>query len=382
MPGKRGNGEGAVYQRSSDKRWFGALSVGFDSSGRTIRKTVSAKTRTEAVRKLRDLQLTIDQGILAPDTAVTVKQLFERWGSDVLMFQVSEQTRSNYLTVARMHILPDLGRVRVLDLTTQQIDRLLAMKLRSGLSISTVRRIRSVLAQALDQAVRWGWTPRNVGSLSRAPRNSRKEGRTLTPAQATTLLRSLSGHRLECLFTLMLATGLRRGEALGLRWSDVDLDRAIIQVRRQLIRTSAGLMLSDTKTPRSRRAVNVPKQLVETLRAHRDAQDIDRDLAGAAWTETGFLFTTQLGTPLDPRNLLRDFKKVCEGAGLGDWHVHELRHSAASLMLAQGVKLQVVSEVLGHASVRMTADVYGHILDPDRVAAAEAMGSILWSTSS
>ena len=248
----------------------------------------------------------------------------------------------------------------------------------SGLSVSSVQRIRFVLAQAIDQGIRWGSVSRNVARLSRAPKAQRAEGRNLMPAEARTLLEALKGHRNEVLYTLMLSTGLRRGEALGLQWKDFDKDLATISVRRQLKREGGLLVLSDTKTSRSRRSVNLPGRLVMALETHRIRQAEDNARAGDGLNSLGFIFTSSVGTPLDPRNLNREFHDVCVGAGLGHWHPHELRHSAASLMLAEGVKLQVVSEVLGHSSIRMTADVYGHILAPDREAAAKAMGSVLW----
>jgi integrase len=166
---------------------------------------------------------------------------------------------------------------------------------------------------------------------------------------------------------------------LGLQWKDFDEDKGVLLVRRQLKREGGRIVVSDTKTSKSRRAVNLPSQLLELLQFHRLRQSEDRDIAGHAWVRTDFIFTTAYGTPFDPRNMLRDFKRACLDAGLGAWHLHELRHSAASLMLAKGVKLQVVSEVLGHSSIRMTADVYGHILEPDRQAAADAMGEALWT---
>jgi integrase len=119
--------------------------------------------------------------------------------------------------------------------------------------------------------------------------------------------------------------------------------------------------------------------MLKTLLEHESRQGAQKETLGTAWIDSGYIFTSSIGTPIDPRNLYREFQKVCRIAGLGDWHPHELRHSAASLMLAQGVKIQVVSQVLGHSSIRMTADVYGHLLDPDRKDAAQAMGSLLWS---
>jgi integrase len=176
----------------------------------------------------------------------------------------------------------------------------------------------------------------------------------------------------------MLSTGLRRGEALGLRWEDVDLKKGVVVVRRQLQRVGGELVANDVKTTKSRRAVNIAPPVVTMLRARKAAQAKDRLACREAWEETGYVFTTQIGTPLDPRNIQRDFQTICTKAGLGKWHPHELRHSAASLMLAAGVPLQVVSDVLGHSSIRMTADVYGHILQPQREEAAAALAGVLF----
>jgi integrase len=177
----------------------------------------------------------------------------------------------------------------------------------------------------------------------------------------------------------MLSTGLRRGEALGLQWRDFNEETGTLLVQRSLSREDGSLITKDTKTHKSRRAVNLPDPLIVQLKSHRARQNALKLNLGEAWTNSGHIFTSSVGTPIDPRNLYREFQVICRDANIGKWHPHELRHSAASLMLAQGVKLQVVSEVLGHSSIRMTADVYGHVLAPDRQAAADAMGSLLWS---
>jgi integrase len=378
MAGCRGNGEGSIYQRSADARWLGAQTIGRDAAGRPVRKTVSAKTRAEVVRKMKKLQRQLDDGLPAPDTTLTVAQLLCRWYDDVLRHQVAPSATRNYKAIADHHIVPALGSKKLVSLTTADIDRLLSVKLDSGLSVSTVRRIRSVLGQAIDQGIRWESVTRNVARLSRAPKGQRKEGRTLTYEQAHMLLAELEGHRNQALYSLMLSTGLRRGEALGLQWRDYNETGSIISVRRQLRREGGTLITADTKTSRSRRSVNLPRRMVLLLTEHRKRQEEERHVIDEPWIETGFIFTTSIGTPIDPRNLNRDFAAICKRAGLEHWHPHELRHSAASLMLASGVKLHVVSEVLGHASIRMTADVYGHILAPDRQVAADAMNDALW----
>jgi integrase len=380
MANKRGNGEGSIYKRSQDGLWVGVLWVEDEFGGRPRRRYITGKQRSDVVRKFKTVQRQVDDGLKVHDPSITVEQLFARWYEDVLKHQVATSTASNYMTIAKYHIIPSLGKKKIADLTTSEIDRLLSRKMNSDLSVSTVQRIRSVLAQALDQAMRWGWVNRNVAKLARPPRMERSEGRSLTPEQARHFLNSLSGHRNEALYALMLSTGLRRGEALGLKWTDLDEEKGLLHVRRQLKREDGVLVVADTKTSRSRRTLNLPGAMLPALQAHRERQNAKREALGPAWVESGFIFTTDIGTPFEPRNMHREFKLICLDAGLGDWHPHELRHSAASLMLAHGVKLQVVSELLGHSSIRMTADVYGHILDPDRQAAADIMNSTLWSS--
>ena len=378
MTGARGNGEGSIYQRTSDGRWLGVLTLGYGSNGRLVRKTVSAKTRAEVVRKLKQLQRQLDDGLPLPDSTLTVAQLLNSWYSDVLRHQVAPSASANYKSVADCHIIPTIGRKLVAKLTAADVDRLISLKMDSGLSVSTVQRIRFVLAQAIDQGIRWGSITRNVARLSRAPKTQRSEGRTLTPEEARMLLKALKGHRNEVLYTLMLSTGLRRGEALGLQWKDFDGVTGTILVRRQLKREGGVLITSDTKTSRSRRSINLLARMVVALETHRRLLAEEQREFGSGWVVNDFIFTSSVGTPLDPRNLNREFHGICQEAGLGHWHPHELRHSPASLMLAGGVKLQVVSEVLGHSSIRMTADVYGHIMAPDREAAARAMDAVLW----
>ena len=379
MAGRRMNGEGSVYQRTSDGRWVGAVTVRYTATGTMRRKTVTAKTKAEVLTKMRAVRRNLDDGLPTPDDRLTVGQVLDRWMSDVLRHQVAPIAFENYKSVADLHIRPTLGKRQVTKLAPADVDALMSAKLDAGYSVSTVRRIRAILVQALNQAERWGLVVRNVAAVTRGPRAKRTEGRTLTPLQARQLLTSLSGHRLETLYVTMLGLGLRRGEALGLAWADVALDRGVLLIRYALKREGGTLVLGEVKTAKSRRSLNIPRPVVESLKAHRARQAQERLAVGEAWTDSGLVFTTQVGTPLDPRNIYRDFVGVCERSGLGRWHPHELRHSAASIMLAQGVPIEVVSDILGHSSIRMTADVYGHILEPQRLAAADAMAEALWS---
>lgn len=374
MAGKKKlNGEGSIYQRTSNGLWVGAISVGRDERGRPIRKSVSAKTAAEVRLKLRAVERQIDDGLPPPDDRMTIKQLLQRWQKEVLRHQVAPTAFDNYKSLADHHIEPTLGRKRVSRLTPADVDALMSAKLDAGLSVSTVKRIRSILSQGIDQAVRWGVVGRNVVAMTKGPKGVRPSGRALDPAQAKKLLTASRGYRLESLYATMLYTGIRPGEALGLTWGAVDLSAGILTVRQALKREGTTLVLGEVKTAASRRSVNLPDPVVKSLREQKKKQAKDRLAAGSSWAALDLVFATEVGTPIDPSNLRRDLTATCERAGLGHWHPHELRHSAASLMLSQNVPLEVVADVLGHSSIRMTADVYGHIRAPQRQAAAEAM---------
>jgi integrase len=380
MATRRIKGEGSVYQRA-DGRWIGAATVGYTESGRQKRKTVSDSSAQGARKKLKGVMSLLDEGLPPPDDKVSVAQLLERWLNDALRHQVAPSAFNNYEWAVRIHIAPDIGNKKVSKLTVHDVDHLISKKMDAGLAPSSVRRIRSVLIMGLDQGVKWGYVARNVAKLTKGPKVVFKEGRSLTPAQAQKLLKSTAGHRFETLYVVTLALGLRRGEVLGIKWTDIDFAKRKLTISRQLQRVNGKLVLGDVKTVKSHRSLNLTEPVVEHLKAHKARQSQERLLAGECWQDNGLVFTTEIGTPFDPRNLHRDFGKLSENAGIGKWHPHELRHSFASLLLESGVAIEVVSELLGHASIRITADTYGHIGEPQREKAADAMAKILWEPS-
>lgn len=265
------------------------------------------------------------------------------------------------------------------------VDELLTWKREAGYSPNTVRIIRAVLRRALRQAEREGLVLRNVAALSGAPRVRGDEGRALTVEQARQLIAEAAATRHEALLTVMLAYGWRRGEALGLHWSALDWSAATLKVthgvKRVKDRTASkrqtSLVVGELKTARSRRTLFLTPQLVELLRRHRARLAEERIAVGEAWQDHSLIFPSELGTPLDPDNVSHAFSRISRRAGLGHWHLHELRHSGASLMLAQGTDLYVVSEVLGHSSVAITKDVYGHLVEGQKRAAAQLMSTAL-----
>jgi integrase len=384
MTRRRASGEDSIY-RDRD-RWRGAVSLGYDEHGKRLRKKVSGRTRAEVNEKLRKLRQQVDGGVV-PDDRLTVQAFLDRWLSVSLPGSVAESTEDDYVDTVRLHFIPALGRKRLTKLTVADLDRLRKAKRDAGYSSNSVRIMRTVLRRALGQAVREGILSRNVAGLSAAPRIRARPGRTLTVDQARHLLDAAAGYRFEAAVVLALAYGLRRGEVLGLHWSALDWTAGTLGVTHSVTRVkdrdaSSGrrtrLVVSELKTPKSRRTLALTPELVARFGQHRARQAEVQIAAGALWRDHGLIFASEVGTPMDPENFSHSFARLCQRAGLGHWHPHELRHSGASLMLAQGTPLHVVSEVLGHASIAVTKDVYGHLLEDDKRAAAESMSRALF----
>lgn len=230
---------------------------------------------------------------------------------------------------------------------------------------------------ALGQAFQWGLVARNVATLVAAPRATHSEMTVLTPEQARTFLETARNDRLEALYRVALSLGLRRGEALGLRWEDIDFEQRTLRVSFALQALKEKLTLVEPKTMTSRRTIPLPFALVSALRAHYARQLQERLLAGDRWQEHGLVFPTSIGTPMHAGNLVRSFHALLKRAGLPSIRFHDLRHSCASLLAAQGVPARVAMEILGHSDIRVTQNIYTHVFDDAKRAAADAMDRAL-----
>ena len=392
---RRGNGDGAIFQRHDhascpakgadgrrpDHRCRGrwVASVDLDPTGpQRRRKVLYASSREAVAKKLREAQQRLMEGAAVEDSRTLVGPFLARWCVEGLAAANIKQTTSeNYATITRTHLVPALGHLRLDRLAPSDIDRLLVSKRAQGLSDSTVRLIYTVLRRALDYAVRDGLVRRNVTHAIDRPRVTHREAAVLSPAQAQILLEAARGQRLYALYAVAMAAGLRRGEALALRWADVDLDAGTLRVGRTLSRTAAGLVFTEPKSVRSRRTVPLPTALLDELRAHRTRQVAERLAAGSVWQDHGLVFPSLTGTPLDPRNALRAFTATARGAGLPQVGLHTLRHTCASLLLAQGVHPRVVMETLGHSGISITMDIYSHVMPQQQREAADRMQAAL-----
>lgn len=374
MSKRRGKGEGSVYRRESDGKWVGTLDLGWQN-GKRVRKYVYSKTKAEALKNLRELQAKSDRGEAIPDGRKSTSDYLAWWVTTIAPTRVKVSTADDYAWIIRRYLDSGIGRIRLAKLGPEHVDTLLRDMETRGLSPRTRRQARAVLRSALSDAERYGWVSRNAAALSRCPKiEGSVTGDALSLKEAKQLLSVAQGADDGAIVTVALMIGLRLGEALALRWADVDLDSAEVTIRGTLKRRSGhGLYIDTPKTARGRRTLQLPGTCVSALRAHRRRQTAQRLKIGAAWQDADMVFTTSIGTAIDPRNQTRRFHQLTSAAGLGNRRFHSLRHSAATLMLASGVPLETISTTLGHAGLAITSDIYAKVTKPLQRQAADAM---------
>jgi integrase len=281
----------------------------------------------------------------------TVKIFLARWLTEVAAHRNKLRTWEGYQRIVELYLNPYLGRVLLTKLGPEHVQRMINTLVTKDLAPNTIRNIRAVLRRALNQALRWRLVTFNAASLAEIPRIEQEEMSALDEQQARALLRTLKGERLEVLYRVGLSLGLRRGEILGLRWIDVDFERATLRVAQTLQRTKAkGLIFSTPKTKGSVRTIPMPRVLLAALKLHKERQDQQ-----GVENPHGLVFISTKGTPLDPDDITHRFKAFVKAAGLPvDIHFHSLRHSCATLLLAQGVPMHVVKDILGHSQISTT----------------------------
>lgn len=378
MGGKRrAHGEGTITKRA-DGRWEAKVTL---PDGR--RKSLYAKTQTEARTKLTAALRDLDRGLpLARDDRQTVAQYLGAW-LDMVRPAVKPKTFALYEMLTRYHIVPAIGTITLTKLSPAHIQRLWSVKLEEGLSPTTVRHLHSVLHNALARAVRLGLIQRNVTELVEPPRASTREMRPLSPAEVEQFLTAASGDRLEALYVLAVTTGMREGELLALRWRHVDLDAGMLHVVATLYKKpySDEWIFGEPKTKSSRRKIRLTRQALAALVEHRARQRIERISSGPTWQQLDLVFCTRHGTPFDRSNLLtHEFYPLLARAGLPQIRFHDLRHTAATLLLARHIPTKVIAELLGHSSPALTESVYAHVTQDMQEAAVQAMEEAIDST--
>jgi integrase len=370
-----------IRQRSNGT-WEARVCVGYTESGNPKTISVYGRTREECADKRNEARYKHGLGLPVQPKADTLCTFFWTWLEDIKRPSIRPDTYRSYEQLLRVHVVGTreepvgLGKIKVQRLTALQVQSFLNRKREDGLSPRTVQYLLALLHGGLEQAKRYGFVSQNVAELAEAPKSKATERRFLDQKEARALLKACKGHRWHALFAVGLAMGFRISECLGLRWIDIDQKADTITVRNQyqrLPKSQGGPRLAEPKTERAKATIKMPKFLAALLAEHRIKQNAERKTMGEKWQETGFVFTTSTGTPCDERRVRTELDKLVTKAEIAPVTFHGLRHSAGSLLLAQGLDIFAAKELLRHSQISLTANLYAHATSKLRSDTADAL---------
>jgi integrase len=374
MAKRRGNNEGSIYRRN-DGYWVGQYGV--QTAEGTKTRYIYGKRREDVRDKLAKAIADRDGGLVYDAGNITVGEYLDRWLNDSVRDTVRQRTWERYEQFVRVHLTPALGKIKLAKLIPAHVRGLYRDKLNSGLAPRTVLHIHRAFSKALKQAAADGLIPRNPAAPVKPPQPRGEEIRPLNREQVRVLFEAASGDRLEALYIVAVTAGLRRGELQGLKWEDLDLEAGMLQVRRTCSEPKGGHIFEAPKSGKGRN-IRLTQSAVAALRIHRRRQLEERMYKADLWQEQGLVFPSTVGTPLWGGNLNRAFKATLQRAGLPkSTRFHDLRHTCATLLLKQAVNPKFVQELLGHADISLTLNVYSHVLPDMGDATADAMEAAL-----
>ena len=368
---------GCIRKRGKDSYSI-AVSLGRDAAtGKYKYVWMGVKgTKREAEKRLSELLHRLDTGAFVSPSKTTVADYLRRWLQEYVRPNLSPRGFERYESIARVHLIPDLGAIALTQLRPEHLQRQYASKLGKGLSPRSVRYQHVVLHKALETAMKWGLVVRNVADGVDVPRSRQKDMQTWSEFEVRHFLEVAKDSPYYALFHTALYTGMRRGELLALRWRDVGVQE--IHVNRTLHQLRDGsYVFTEPKSARSRRTIDLSPSSILTLAEHRERQEGVRTVMGIPQTQDDFVFSTLEGKPLRPNTVSRAWTMLATRAGLRAIRLHDARHTHASLMLKQGVHPKIVQERLGHGSIQVTLDTYSHVAPGLQRAAAESFDKLV-----
>jgi len=392
---RRGKGEGSVFEQANGT-WRGKVTVGYTEDGKQRFRWVSGKTQAEALAKVAEIKQQLASGTFS-DTKLTLEQYLEQWLASK-EHSVKPRTVEAYRYAIEKYVTPCVGRKRLDKLTPLDVQKMVS-DLAAGVGVRTANQCRTVLYSDMKQAIRWQLVARNPVEATDPVKEFSREMVLWSPEEVVRFLDTARPHRLYALFYLALSTGLRRGELLGLRWGDIK--GSILHVWQTVVLVGGKPTTSTPKTKRGQRRVSVSPDVLEVLEAHRTRQDAERTLMGDTWADHDLVFPSEVGTPMQPRNLERAWyglqnaareawQKAAEEVGdvatlealkggklFPRARLHDLRHLHVSLLVKRGVDARTIADRVGHARASFTLDVYTHLFDEQRTAAAVSLLDML-----
>ncbi|HTZ22980.1 MAG TPA: tyrosine-type recombinase/integrase [Streptosporangiaceae bacterium] len=365
---RRINGDGSVYRRK-DGYWAGAF-YARTTAGRRKRVVVYGKTLQEARDKLLKAMQQARAGIPVPDQAWRLDLYLEYWLENIVKRNRRPATYNLYEMIVRLYLIPGLGNRRLTSLSVPVVQDFLNQRLEKGDSVRKVQVMRTVLSAALTRAVREELLVRNVARLAELPESKRATIHPWSASEARQFLAAAKDDPLYAAFVVLIFYGLRRGEAIGLRWEDIDFDAGTIRIRQQVQRIRGQLLVAPVKTRASQRGLPLLDVVRQALKVQAERQDAYRADMGRAWPDLGLVFTTRTGRPIEPRNLVRSFRRICDGNKIRIIKVHHLRHTVGSLLKDLHVPPRDVQIILGHTRISTTLEIY---TDVDEQAKRDAL---------
>lgn len=374
--GRRHSGEGTISGPRKDGRYVGAF-YARTTAGTLKRVYVYGRTREQARDRLIEEQSKAIRGIPVAAESWRLAAYLDYWLENVVKPSRRPATYALYETIIRIYLKPGLGHHRLRRLSVPIVQAFLNAKLAEGLSIRNVHVMRQVLSAALTRAIREEVISRNVARLVELPTWEPGEVRPWSADEAMAFLRAAETDLLYPAFVLLILYGMRRGEVLGLRWEDTDLEVGSLRIRQQLQRIGGQLRLGPVKTRAGNRDLPIPDLARAALLIRQQQQATDKAAFGRAWTDTGLVFTTRSGLPVEPRNLVRSFRRICDHNKIRLIKVHHLRHTTASLLKQLRVPPRDAQMILGHAHISTTMQIYTHVDEEARDDALTGLDKLL-----
>jgi integrase len=366
----RGRNEGSISQRSN-----GSYRAQVSSSGKRVSATF--RTKAEAQKWIRDQLSKLERGFDFQGSKITLGEYLPQWLENSKT-ALRDKTAHQYSQVMKKHIIPHLGSIALKDLRLASIEKYYADLLRSGVGTRTVRICHNILHKALDKALHYGLVTYNPAHGATLPRYTHSEMQVLDEDQVSQFLVAAQSSPYAALYQLAVTTGMRQGELFGLKWADLQWGKGVLHLQRQVQKVPGqGWSFVEPKTQAGRRTIKLGEGTLQVLRGHRECQAQLKEKAGDRWQENDLVFPNSVGNPGDPSNLRIDFERTLTRAGLVKIRFHDLRHTAASLLLNNNVPVFVVSRMLGHSKPSTTLDIYGHLYHESQVAAAEIMDKLV-----
>jgi integrase len=399
MGSRNPNQASSVYQ-GSDGYWHGRVTVGLKDNGSPDRRHVMGTSKATVVKKVRALEKLRDEGrVPRVGEKWTVGRWLEHWLEHIARPSLRRSSYDAYRNAVRVHLVPALGKHRLDRLEPEHLERLYRSMVEKGASPGNAHQVHRTVRTALGEAQRRGHVVRNVAQLAKAPRVQTEPVEPYTVVEVQAILEAARKRRNSARWAVALALGLRQGEALGLRWKDVDLDTHTLRVRSSRPRPKyehgcgdvcgkkAGLCparkqvneeVGETKSAAGKRVIGLPDELVAMLKLHREEQDRERRAAGQLWQEGDWVFASPVGKGLNPNSDYHAWKALLKAAKVRDGRLHDARHTAATVLLVLGVPERTVMSIMGWSSTSMAAR-YQHVTDPIRRDVAKRVGGLLWS---